>query len=411
MRDFTIHSQTLQRHFQKSDFASKIWLVEPDDKDNIIMESQRIATTGFKTVSLQFNKINGKAVFRLASLPQALLTRHVSESIRQITNVHQSDRNSIIRSILQLLSEGISFNVIKMDIKSFYENINVENTIKSLKSDPVFSRQSIFVLESFFSALKRQHILGLPRGIGLSATLAEYVMRGFDREVSTYPNIRYYNRYVDDAIIITTSDIDPEKFLDDAKNILPQGLNFNERKTKIYKFSNYSKKSSTHAEHTINFLGYKITVDEICYKNKKFLREISIDIADSKVSRTKRRLAKIFLDYNNKGNFDDLLNRIKIITSNYGYEDESSGMWRYSGLRYNYGLINPQQSDALKSLDKFMINTLTSKHPNNRIRPNISSSQRHQLLGLRFSTGFTKNRFFTFKRDHLIHLIGCWAYA
>lgn len=411
MRDFTIHSQTLRRNFRKTDFESKIWSVDPDDKDDIISEAQRIAVAGFKTVSLQFNKINGKVTFRISSLSQVLLTRHVSDSIRQITNIHQSNRNSIIRSIIQLLSEGIPFNVIKMDIKSFYENVNIEDTIKLLKSDPAFSRQSIFVLENFFSALKRQHIHGLPRGIGLSATLAEYVMRDFDRKIGIHPGIRYYNRYVDDAITITTSDIDPNNFLNTTKSSLPQGLVFNTNKTKIYKFSKYSKKKPSHPEHTINFLGYKIIVYSICSENKKYTRKVSVDIADSKISRIKRRLSKIFLDYNNNMNFDDLLNRVKIITSNYGYEDKNSGMWRYSGLRYNYSLINPKNSEALKSLDKFMINTLTSKHPNNRIRPNISSSQRHQLLGLLFSTGFTKNRFFTFKRDHLIHLIGCWAYA
>lgn len=411
MLDSTIHSKTLLRQFRKADFRSSLWTVNPTDKDDIIAQAKQIAVQGFNTVSLRHNTISGKPIFRQSSLAECLLTRHVSESIRRVTSVRQSDRNAIITSLVQLCAEGIPFNVVKMDIKSFYESVIPENIVKALKADPAFSRQSIFVLESFFEALNRQQIAGLPRGIGLSATLAEFVMRTFDRSISGLAGVRYYSRYVDDSIAITSVDVDPLELIEHAKLLLPRGLSLNRLKTKPFQCSVSSRNSTGELEQTINFLGYEIAIYQISSVENRLKREVRLDIAQSKVSRIKRRLSKSFLDFNNGGSFDKLLDRVKLLTSNYGYVDQSNGMQRYAGLRYNYGLINPNTSKSLESLDRFLRNTLMSPHPNNRIRPNVSPMQRHQLLGLSFTSGFKSNRFFTFEPDKLTGLIDCWSHA
>lgn len=411
MFDSTIHPGTLLRQFRKSDFASDLWSLKPDDKDEVVSAAKRLAERGFNAVSLKRSTIGTKNVFRQASLPEALLVRHVSEAIRRITSVRQSDRNSIVRSLVQLCAEGIPFNIVKMDIKSFYESVVVDDIVMSLKADAAFSRQSISVLESFFAALGRQQIHGLPRGIGLSATLAEYVMRNFDRKISNYPGVRYYSRYVDDGIAITSADTDPKSLLEFAKKLLPSGLEFNRNKTIPYILKTFSKASAGKIEKTIGFLGYEIDIHEICSEHSRFSRNVRVDIAKSKVSRVKRRLAKSFLEFNDGGDFDDLLDRVKLITSNYGYLDQGSGLQRYAGLRYNYGLIDLSKSQSVKSLDRFLVNTITSQHPNNRIRPRVSRAQRDKLLGLGFETGFVENRFFAFEADRLTNLIKCWAHA
>lgn len=411
MLDSTIHSKTLVRHFRKADFRSPLWSIGPGDKEAVVSEAKQIAVDGFKTVSLKRNTIGNKPVYRQASLAEALLTRHVSDSIRRITSVRQSDRNAIVKSLVQLCSEGIPFNVVKMDIKSFYESVDVQEIILALKTDAAFSRQSVFVLESFFASLARQQVTGLPRGIGLSATLAEYVMRNFDRKIGGHTGVRYYSRYVDDSIAVTSIDVDPEELIGTANSLLPRGLQLNRSKTKPFSLGASTRNTNGALEQTIKFLGYEIFVHQICSVEKRLQREVRVDIAKSKVARIKRRLAKSFLEFNSHGRFDDLLLRVKLLTSNFGYVDQASGMQRYVGLRYNYGLINPEESASLSSLDRFLRNALMSPHPNNRIRPHLSRAQRHQLLGLSFSSGFKSNRFFTFEQDQIERLISCWSHA
>lgn len=294
MLDSTIHAKTLVRHFRKADFRSPLWSIGPVDKEAVISEARQIAVQGFKTVSLKRNTIGDKPIYRQASLAEALLTRQVSDSIRRITSVRQSDRNAIVKSLVRLCSEGISFNIVKMDIKSFYESVDVWEIIAALKADAAFSRQSVFVLESFFKSLARQQVTGLPRGIGLSATLAEYVMRDFDRKISGHLGVRYYSRYVDDSIAVTSVNVDPEDLIERARSLLPSGLQLNRSKTKSFKLSASARNSNGSLEQTIKFLGYEIHVHQTCSIDNRLLREVKVVSPDRRSPGLSAGLPSLF---------------------------------------------------------------------------------------------------------------------
>ncbi|WP_327754382.1 antiviral reverse transcriptase Drt3a (plasmid) [Sphingobium sp. SJ10-10] len=412
MLDTTIHEKTISRQFRRSDFHDSSWGISVDDKDEIVSDALRTATTGFTTISLRRNSIGGKPIYRHAVLHEALLIRHISEGLRRITGVQQSDRKSIVKSLIALTSEGVPFTILKFDIKSFYETVDTDALVEKLRRDPAFSRQSIRLVESFFSALQSQGISGLPRGIGLSATLSEYLLRGFDHAISNFPGVRFYSRYVDDGIIVASDKVDADDLLSFVKNLLPTGLQLNRTKTKSYAFGPYVKGTPDTVEHNIKFLGYNLDINYIVRAtDKRFSRKVHVDISDSKVLKIKRRICLSILNFNNGGNFNDLHNRIKLLTSNYGFVDDSTGQQRFSGIKYNYGLIDPTNSPQLAGLDRFLVNIITSKHPNNRIRPNLTTIERSRILGFGFSSGFLANRFFTFDEDTLKNLIGCWAHA
>ncbi|SHM72985.1 Reverse transcriptase (RNA-dependent DNA polymerase) [Sphingobium sp. YR657] len=411
MLDTTIHAKTIARQFRRSDFRDSSWGITADDKDEIIADALRVAATGFTTVSLRRNSIGGKPVYRHAALCEALLIRHISEGLRRITGVQQSDRKSIVKSLIALTSEGVPFNILKFDIKSFYESVDTDALIERLRRDPAFSRQSIGLIETFFAALQSQRINGLPRGIGLSATLSEYLLRAFDSAISNFPGVRFYSRYVDDGIILASDKVDASQLLDFVKGLLPIGLELNRAKTKPYKFGSFLRSAGSTTEHSIKFLGYTLDISHITRTNGRLCRNVHVDIAHSKVAKIKRRICLSLLNFNNGGNFNDLHNRIKLLTSNYGFVDDSTGQQRYSGIKYNYGLIDPTNSPQLAALDRFLINVVTSSHPNNRIRPNLTRVQRARILGFGFTSGFLANRFFTFDEVTLKNLIGCWSHA
>lgn len=411
MFDSSLHAKTLARQFRRSDFHESSWNISVADKEDIIADALSFARRGFERVSLRQNSLGDKTIYRHAAIGEALLIRHVADGVRRITGVRQSDRKGIMKSLVAVVGEGISFGVLKFDIRSFYESVNPYQIISNLRSDAAFSRQSVDLLESFFEALRRQGIQGLPRGIGLSATLSEYMLRDFDRAIAAHPGITFYSRYVDDGIIVAS----PQQDLDDLRTFvseaLPQSLELHRAKTKTYAFGRYVRGNPGITEHQFDFLGYALKVSEIIQADQSRFRRVELDISAKKVARIKRRIAKAVLAFNNGDTYAHLISRTKLLTSNFGYIDKSSGQQRFSGLRYNYSLIDPHRSPALIELDRFLVNVIKSPHPGNRLRPNLSEAQARNLLGFGFKRGFLRNRFFTFREDHLRQMIGCWAHA
>ncbi|WP_156679629.1 antiviral reverse transcriptase Drt3a [Sphingomonas profundi] len=411
MHDSTLHPKTIARQFRKSDFQPGVLYLQANEKGQAIERAMDICRTGFNRADLHRGHVGGKAVYQHRVIEQALIIRHISESLRRVTGVRQSDRQEIIKSLSRLAGQGLGFNALKLDIKSFYETVNVGEALETLRRDAAFSRQSIHLLQSFFDALAARQITGLPRGLAISATLAEYVMRPFDRAISQLPGVRFYSRFVDDMILILGEDVDPHQIKALAQSSLPSGLALSRSKCATEIFSPFSNQSSRSEEAAIIFLGYRIGVGGVYRIDNRFKRDVYLDIAPSKVRRIKRRLSRAFLSFNDGGPFSDLLDRVKMLTSNHGLKDYDSGQTRYVGLRYNYGLIDATGSAALNSLDRFLLNAVVNTHPSNRLKPILTGAQRKKILGLTFRAGFEDNRFFQFSDDDIRRIIRCWAHA
>ena len=410
MYDPTLHTKTLARQIRKSDFEPGPLQIQIAQKAVVLDTAVLIAANGFQSVALRKANVAGRDVFQQSSLPEALITRHISENIRRVTKVKQSDRQSIVRCIRSLLAEGTAFNILKLDIRSFYESINIDDIVESLSNDPAFSRQSIALLSSLFDAFRQQGIVGLPRGLELSATLAEYALRDFDRSTSLKQGVRFYSRYVDDIFIMLEPTKDVDDLIYELKQMLPNGLEFRRSKTKICRFSRLITKSPQN-EDDFSFLGYNIKVSKIFRVENALRREVSLDIAAGKVKKIKRRIALALLDFNAGGSYADLHDRIKVLTSNYEFFDGQTGARRLAGLRYNYSLINAKKSRSLTSLDHYLYNALFSRNPKNRLRPQLTVPQRRQLWGYSFKSGFRDNRFFAYNQNRLHQITRCWSHA
>ena len=232
MYDSTLHAKTLGRQVRKSDFEPGLMQIQLGQKSATIDAAVQISKVGFQSVTLRRANIAGRDVFQQASLPEALITRHISENIRRVTKVKQSDRQSIVKCVRALVAEGTEFDLVKLDVRAFYESVDTQSLIDNLRKDSAFSRQSVEVLDSFFVSLRSQQIMGLPRGLELSATLAEYAMREFDRVVSQLRGVRFYCRYVDDILFLLKPNSQPSEIIDLATVNLPKGLTFRRTKTR-----------------------------------------------------------------------------------------------------------------------------------------------------------------------------------
>ena len=85
--------------------------------------------------------------------------------------------------------------VLKSDIKSFYESIDVDKIISKLKNDFILSYHSINLIDDLLEKSANWDVTGLPRGLNISATLSEIAMRKFDKDVRNFDSIYYYGRF------------------------------------------------------------------------------------------------------------------------------------------------------------------------------------------------------------------------
>nr|WP_274620819.1 RNA-directed DNA polymerase [Enterobacter kobei] len=108
---------------------------------------------------------------------------------------------------------------------------------------------------------------GIPRGLSISAYLAELLMYDFDNQVKDEYSVFYYARYVDDIVIVTSGYEDSDAFVENVKSILPNGLQFNEGKK--YYISDLipksAKKTNTAPSKKLlsfEYLGYDFSVGD-----------------------------------------------------------------------------------------------------------------------------------------------------
>jgi len=406
-----MHAKTLGRQLTDADFYSEPNLFNPAYKQALIARAVSYGCNGFLPTTLTRNSLRGKTIYGFADLAEDLVLRHITRNIRRITGVKQDDRTFIVSCMKILLSEGLSFRVYKFDVSKFYESVDIGPILNRLEDDIAFSGQSVRALSSFFSRLEAASIRGLPRGLALSATLSEYLMRGFDRSLNHAAGVWYYARFVDDILIITNGREDPADLCGSAAAALPQGLSFN-AKSRFYNFGPFAKGNKADCEDAFDFLGYRFSVSKVWRdSNNRFVRTVDVDIAPAKVRRLKTRVAKSLLAFQVDQSFIDLRDRLRMLTGNVVYTDRKSGVRRPSGLHFNYPLTDPAKSASLIELDRFLRTALMSPHPKNRLSVTLSVPQRRELAGLTFVDGFRQRRFFHIPSDRLMDLATVWAYV
>lgn len=410
--DFTVHSSNLRnRALRQSDFIRHPSLTSDVVKDKLIADAEGILENGFAGLKLIANKHNGKTTYRIDSFEHELVLRLVGRSIQSLTSVRQSNRVVIIKALKSLLSEGVDYRVYRLDLKSFFESVDVSDIVSRLRNDRAFSRQNLILLEEFFSYLSSIGITGLPRGVPLSAILSEYVLRDFDSEISSESQVFYYARFVDDIIIISRGLESAKQQLRTWASKLPSGLRFNLNKSDW--FDLVSIKGAPQSLEEIEFLGYQFLVPSKPNSTQPQARAIETDISPRKRNKIKTRIVKSALTYCVDGNFSDFLDRIKLLSSNATVFDQSLGVKRKIGIYYNYQLIDVNSCVALGEIDEFYKRFLLSKSGPiaSKLAAKLSDTQRRRLLKLSFERGFRERTFVHYRGARMAHLMRCWEHG
>ncbi|MFO3797843.1 MAG: antiviral reverse transcriptase Drt3a, partial [Anaerolineales bacterium] len=315
MNDPTFHHATLARCFVKADFRRDSKLLEEDYRVAVVDAAVQRANLGFNDIIILESELRKNKVYRLADLSDQLIVRHINKTIRRVTGVKQANRTAIVNSIVRLSEEGLPFRVYKLDIANFYETTDPKIAIERARRDDAYSTHFTALLRSFFVSMAASNILGLPRGLSISATLSELLMRDFDRDAMDDDRVQYYARFVDDIVIITSGKENPRDFLRELRKRLIPGIDFNYKKTRIFSLSPFNSAYNNYLsiDAQFDFLGYQISIHHTQRTDGRLSRKVLLDLSKKKERRVKSRLYLSFASYRSDGDFNSLLQRIRLL--------------------------------------------------------------------------------------------------
>lgn len=325
------------------------------------------------------SKINNKAVYVPYNSQCALILDICNEELKKIYNIKQSDRNNTIYNIKSILKDNLDLRIYRKDIYRFYESIDPHILINKIgHNNNISFIGKRFILEFLSYCIDTK--LGLPRGIALSATLAEILLLDFDYVISNQKEVILYFRYVDDIFIICPKNYETsEQHIEDTlKKTLPNPLKFNTKGTKNQKFE--LTNDSVSRQIKFSYLGYEFTLQKGA--NNKVNRVVHLDISPDKIRKFKTKIIKSFLNYDKNKDYDLLERRIVFLTHNHILTKKSKNSIIKSGIYYSYSYANPDGGGSIFILDKFL-----KRHI---LYSTLSRQQKRKLYKRTFTHGFRK---------------------
>lgn len=304
-------------------------------------------------------------------------------------NLSVPNRNAIIKSLIQFLSQGTiycnqsdltatpqKFYVIKSDIKNFFPSINKHKLYKKLVKSSLLKDHSIDIIKKF---IFNSSISGVPLGMQFSNALSEVYLEDFDDAIRREFAPIFYVRYVDDILMIKSYPKGMTIDKDNEKNLLFSLLNeislsANETKTDIFEYG------LANNELKFDYLGYNFNI-----KDKKLYIDISKNKYDKKILN---RLTRYFKYYNSSSHTDKdfwiLYYRIK----NLIYGVTSSGEKGIDhklkfGIGFSYKFINS---------DNILKNLLRTFHYFRKKYSNQFTSEQTALLFSLFTVNSSSKR-------------------
>lgn len=416
MYNQSFSSSILLKLLRKTDFYDDNRLYDKSHRESVAALAEKSAHSGFQGVNpFKFFHLNGKRHYKVDGLHNNLVLRKIDKNLKKSLGKRTFSRDFIVSTTAKILAENVPYRVYRLDIKSFFESIDRNFLKEQINNLDVtyLTKMNIFYILDYYEKINGA---GIPRGVGVSSTLAEIVLSKFDAKISEHDHVYYYIRYVDDIFIVTSGSEDKEKFLQSIESHLPLGLALNKKQDKL-SISDVLQPPAWSDNgdkllYSISYLGYAIKIynQKKITTQKKPTRKIILDIAESKVNKIKTRIARSFITYVRDGNYQNLKDRLRLLTGNYSIYDINSGRKKFAGIYYNYPLIS-QNSESIARLDAFREGVIFSK--NGRLPsifyPLVSSGQRSDLVQFSFKIGFDQKKFVHFNSTRVQELQNCWS--
>lgn len=277
--------------------------------------------------------VRGKVCHYYPLYSTNLVLRATARYLSQRFRITAPNRDRVIRSVIDAMSDGSPFHVIRRDITSFYENIPTEDLRHRLLFDTAIPKQVRRHLRAYFEIAPDTE-RGLPRGIGLTTILAELAMHSFDQAVRSIPGVYRYFRYSDDILVFCTGDVTATQQA--IESALPGQMTFNRKKCGSASFLPTGQVGETDG---FDYLGYHIRAEKAAPKKGK-PRVCDVSVSPIKIRKLKTRIVLSLKKFRSTSP-TLLLYRMRYLSGNYrvnripGYYELTSNFTR-SGIYFNY---------------------------------------------------------------------------
>lgn len=417
---------TLARHFTKEDFYNDSSLSDEEYRRGIVEEAVEESEELFPNgLSYNYFFIGKKKSFSLSSLPQRLVIRACVSHLKRAVPRYNKSRSQIAREIRVFLADGTPYNIYRLDIKSFFENIDKEELRRKVASLTCLSMHTKKLVEKTAELFNETESICVPRGLETSSILSDLYLQKFDSYAVSRDDVFFYSRFVDDILIVTSNEFETLEFKNDILDALPTGLFFNNEKTEVKKVSKRAKAGSICNGKVIanfDYLGFRFEVVDspLPIKNEggtlqensrtapAVFREIRIDLSSKKVKRIKDKLCKAFYSYSKTNNYPLLRDRVRFLATNREFVKKDNSTIIPVGVYYNSSACD-FPSKQLIHLDRFVRSLLFGSGRLPRLYASkLSSRQKKELLKFSFSYGFNYRVHKRFSHNRLAEIVKVW---
>lgn len=368
--------------------------------ERLVLESDTVWKLGSKELP------SGRRVFSAdETFGHWVALKQASSVIRRACLSRDKPRDRISAELNSALSRPYPFHIIKADIDSFYDSIDVSRILADLESDARIDSVTIGLVNKLIDGCRNvpEYGGGLPAGVSVSASLAHYHLQGFDREMSTMEGVIYYSRYVDDIVIAVESQISPQSILEAARLLLREmGLEFGQSKTEIYYGEDHgSRKTNKHPlqGNSLMFLGYQYQWEQGCLR---------VDITESREARILEKLQLTFSSWDaarmqrngSKGSADGLLlNRLRFLAGNCHLRNSKSRV--AVGVTFSNRSID-ENSGSLVRLDAALQSEIANRSPG------LTARMVSKLGSISFVEGYIDMHYWRFSPKDLSSITAVW---
>lgn len=357
--------------------------------------SDKVIKPTFKIDLSKEDGPNGKPVFCIDHEPETFFViKQLQRNINRIYGVKQANRHDLVCQIRDMLGGSFPFELVRTDIASFYESIDRKKLLEKLDSDQLLSPASKKYIKQVLVSYgaKSGTTVGVPRGVGISAYLAELYLRDVDNAIRAIPGLVLYCRFVDDIVAVFArppAGNSLGSYKDQIIDIFGTNrLVHNAAKTHEFTFPDPNPQD-------FEYLGYKFNINA---------GKCEIAPSTAKVDKYRTRMNAAFDEYwlerslRTRRAYRELIWRIKFLTGNTRLSNSKSRA--ATGIYYN----NPIATDltSFGQLDQELKALIGNLH---------SSSLQKKLKKLKFTTGFEQRRYHHFSARELQTIVRAWKHV
>lgn len=330
-----------------------------NEKSAIIDYIAEYITKGKFTIELGTSKVKGFDVVMARNAYVGIVSRLITQDLNRTYHASVSNRDLIIEQLRGLIDNPSPKVIIRTDVKSFFESIPQDRLLKKLHEDDYLQQRTLKYLRTFFYRYNEltncEDRVGIPRGLSFSSSLAEIYMRRIDAKIREHEEVIFYQRYVDDIVMVCSCGVDTRKMKGDLIAIFKdEGLVIHSDDEKFY-LKTISKDDLI---FDFEYLGYRFTSSG---------DGLVVKLSDHRMRKYKARIRGVFEVYKKCSQYRahkstenpgrkksdalaQLIRELKVLTGNgtlYGYKKNVATGVYYSN-RHLTTLIQ------LEELDEYM---------------------------------------------------------